>query len=961
MFPAGDFDLHSYQRILLVQRRRRRQFARQSRTLRRLTGGLRGLAVVSLAGLLFAAVALGTAYADLTAGLPAVELLPVMLDPQSGTLLQPTRIYDRTGEHLLAALENPGIERRMLSLNAAFPEALSPALAQAVVQIFEPDFWEQQTLTWQWLTGEHAPTIAERLVSDLLLGDLKSDFTNRLRTRLLANRVLDRYGRAQVLEWYLNSASFGHLTFGADSAARLYLGKSASQLDWYDAAVLVAALEAPALNGIDAPAAARERQLDVLSRMTAGGLISQTDFAAVTSMPPISAPPQPPDTSTARAFSNLVVKQLAGEQNSWLLERGGLRITTSLDYDLQQQAICTIHAQLTRLEGPAGPFDTADCPAVRQLPNLPLAANTNPIEAPLAASAVLLDPLTGQVLALTGDISLANGVAALGSHPSGSLQTPFLALAGFARSLGPASLIWDIPTGETADPAAAYHGPVRLRTALANGYLAGLTTLFQQVGAAAVTTTARSLGLTQYTLSGDISQTLAGGPALDPLELAQAFSVFSTLGTMSGTQAADSNRLEPQLILSVEDAAGTAVLGEFTTKTRQIVSPQLAYLVHHILADEPARWPGLGQANPLELDRPAGAKTGSADQGRSTWAAGYTRQLAAVVWLGYEQIDAVAAPLDVHAAAGIWHALMQVASQDQPVLGWNMPSAVSQLVVCDPSGLLPTAECPNVVTEIFLTGSEPIIADDLYQRLEINRETGRLATIFTPQEWVEAKTFLVVPPEAQEWSRLANLPVPPLEYDNIPPVELDPAAHFTGPAQFSFVRGKLPLAGTAAGEGFVSYRLQLGRGINPTQWQNISEPVTNPVENDLLGELDTTGLNGLYIVRLMVVYEGQRVQLAYLQVTADNTPPTASIAYPLRSQVFAGPDQRTITLQAEVSDAVGVARVEWWLDGRKIGERNASPHALIWDGTVGRHTLQVRATDLAGNESRSEEIEITVH
>lgn len=952
--------MHSHQRILLVQRRRRRQFERQSRALRRLTGGLQGLAVVFLAGLLLGAVALGIAYASLTASLPAVDSLPVMLDPQIGTLLQPTRIYDRTGEHLLATLENPGIERRMLPLSAAFPEALSPALAQAVVLIFEPDFWEQPALTWQSLTDDHAPTIAERLVSSLLLEDPKINFINRLRTRLLADRVLKRYGRAQVLEWYLNSASYGHLAFGADSAARLYLGKSASQLDGYDAAVLVAALEAPALNWIDAPVAARERQLDVLLRMAAGGLISQTDLAAVSGMPPINVPQQPPDTSAARVFSNLVVERLAGEHSRWSLERGGLRILTSLDYDLQQQMACTIQAQLTRLEGAASPFDAADCTAAQQLPNLPLAANASPTEAPLAASAALLDPLTGQVLALTGDISLAGGEAALASHPSGSLQTPFLALAAFARSLGPASLVWDIPAGGVAEPSRAYHGPVRLRTALANDYLAGLTTLFQQVGAAAVTTTARSLGLTDYTLPSDVSQTLTGGPALDPLELAQAFSVFSTLGTLSGSLADDSNRLEPQLILSVEDAAGTAVLGEFTTETRQLVSPQLAYLVHHILADEPARWPGLGQANPLELDRPAGAKTGSADQGRSTWAAGYTRQLAAVVWLGYEQTDPAAPPLDVRAAAGIWHALMRVASQDQPVLGWNMPSGVTQMVVCDPSGLLPTSECPNVVTEIFLTGSEPIIADNLYQRLEINRETGRLATIFTPQEWVEAKTFLVVPPEAQEWSRLANLPIPPLEYDNIPPVILDPAAHFISPAQFSFVRGVLPLTGTASGEGFVSYRLQLGRGINPTKWQNISGPVTNPVENSLLGELDTTDLDGLYIVRLMVVYEGQRVQLAYLQVTADNTPPTTSIPYPLQGQVFAGPDQRTVTLQADVSDAVGVARVEWWLDGRKIGERTAEPHALIWDGTVGRHTLQVRAYDLAGNESHSDEIEITV-
>ncbi len=952
--------MHSYQRTLLVQRRRRRRLERQSRAPRRLTGAMQGLAVLFLAVLLLGVAASGAAYAGLNASLPAVESLPAMLDPHIGTLLQPTRIYDRSGEHLLASLENPGIERRMLPLNAAFPEALSPALAQTVVLILEPDFWQQSPVTWSSLTADHPPTIAERLVSSLLLEETQDNLVNQLRVRLLANQVLTRYGRVQVLEWYINSASYGHLTFGADSAARLYLGISASQLDWYDAALLVAALEAPALNLIDASAAARERQMGVLVRMAAAGLIGVADLNAARALPSISAPPLPAEPSAARAFSALVVDRLAREHNRQRLERGGLRILTSLDYDLQQQLTCAIRVQLARLEGAASVTDTADCDAAKQLPTLPVAANPNPAAGALAASAVILDPLTGQVLALTGDTTLAGGEAALGRHASGSLQTSFLALAGFARTLGPASLVWDIPAAGTGENAAAYHGPVRLRTALANDYLAGLATLFEQIGAASVTTTARSLGLTEYTLPYDVSQTLTGGPALDPLELGQALSVFSTLGTISGAQPAGSTSLEPQLVLLVEDSAGVAVFGEFTTDSRQLVSPQLAYLVHHVLADEPARWPSLGHPNPLELDRPAGAKTGSADQGRSTWAAGYTRQLAAVVWLGYEQVVDTAAPLDVRAAAGIWHALMQYASREQPALGWNMPPGVTQLVVCDPSGLLPTAECPNVVTEVFLTGSEPNIVDNLYQRFEINRETGRLATIFTPQEWVEEKTFLLVPPEAQEWSRLANLPVPPLEYDNIQPVKLDPVAHFTSPAQFSFVRGTLPLTGTAAGEGFVSYRLQIGRGINPAEWQNIGESVTTPVEAGLLGKLDTSGMDGLFIVRLMVVYEGQRVQLAYLQVTVDNTPPTVSIPYPLAGQVFAGTGQRTITLQAEVADAAGVERVEWWLDGRRIGERTVEPYALIWDGTVGTHTLVVRAYDRAGNETRSDEVEITV-
>jgi len=951
--------LHSYQQTQLVQRRRRRLAGRRSRGRNGLIWGLwsAGLLVVTL--VLLGVVGLGIAYASVTSSLPEVTALPAMLDPQNGSLLQPTRIYDRSGEHLVAVLENPGIPRRMLPLNAALPDAISPALPQAAVLILEPDFWNKTAFNWPNWSAEHPLTIAERLTRDLLLpGDLTESFY-RLRLQLLANRVIDQYGRAQVLEWYLNSASFGHLAFGADSAARLYLGKPASQLDWYDAAQLVALLDAPALNPLDAPAAAHERQLEVLARMAAGGLISQSDLETASTWPPVSPPPLAAEPSAAYAFTALVVDQLAMELDRSQLERGGLRILTTLDYELQQQLTCTLRSQLAHLEGQTELAGDDLCPAAANLPAvLPLTAA--PVS-PLAASAVMMDPLSGQVLALAGDTTLAGGEGTLSRHPAGTVQAPILALAGFARGLSPASLVWDIPPDgdQGTNSAGTFHGPVRLRTALVHDYLAALNTIFQQVGAAGVTTTARSLGLSDFSLTQIPQESLDPGPALDPLEVAYAYSVFSTLGSLSGVQQSGNAQLSPQLVLSVEKDTGAADLAVIEMQTRPVVSPQLAYLVQDVLANGLSSLPSQ-QRNSLVLDRPTGVKTGSADGGRSTWTVGYTRQVVTAVWLGYPNPVEAAAGLLVDDAAGIWHALTRFAAEGQPAVGWDMPAGVSMIEVCDPSGLLPTADCPNVVTELFLDANLPVVADNLYQRFAINRETGRLATIFTPLELVETNTFLVVPPEAREWSRVANLPLPPAEYDNIQPIEINPGTRFSSPAQFSFVHGKVALRGTASGEGFVSYRLQLGHGINPTAWQNISEPVLSPVEDGLLGELDTSGLDGLYIVRLMTVYEGQQVQLAYLQVTVDNTPPAVSIPYPLPGQVFAGVNQRTVTLQAEIEDAVGVQRVEWWLDGVKIGERTKLPYALIWDGKPGTHTLQVRAVDQAGNESRSEAVEITV-
>jgi len=102
------------------------------------------------------------------------------------------------------------------------------------------------------------------------------------------------------------------------------------------------------------------------------------------------------------------------------------------------------------------------------------------------------------------------------------------------------------------------------------------------------------------------------------------------------------------------------------------------------------------------------------------------------------------------------------------------------------------------------------------------------------------------------------------------------------------------------------------------------------------------------------------VKTYHLQLTVDDDPPTVTMPYPLPGQVFAGGVQRTITLQVEAEDSSGIERVEWWADGKKIGERREPPFALIWDAPPGKHTVQVRAYDPAGNAARSPEVTIEV-
>src|SRR5690606_4349844 len=97
--------------------------------------------------------------------------------------------------------------------------------------------------------------------------------------------------------------------------------------------------------------------------------------------------------------------------------------------------------------------------------------------------------------------------------------------------------------------------------------------------------------------------------------------------------------------------------------------------------------------------------------------------------------------------------LMQTASADKPADGWTLPQGVAVMTVCDPSGLLPTRECPNLVTEVFLTGSEPTQADTLFREFSINRETGLLATVFTPPELIDNRVYMIVPENARAWAQ----------------------------------------------------------------------------------------------------------------------------------------------------------------------------------------------------------------
>jgi membrane carboxypeptidase/penicillin-binding protein PbpC len=450
------------------------------------------------------------------------------------------------------------------------------------------------------------------------------------------------------------------------------------------------------------------------------------------------------------------------------------------------------------------------------------------------------------------------------------------------------------------------------------------------------------------------------------LELSQAFGSFANQGVLAGITPPwvdpeeNSEPIQPVSVLSVKDKQGkvwldcTSPIGGCQASSRLVISPQLAYLINHILSDETARWPSLGHPNALEVGRPAAVKNGQTTEGKDSWSVGYTPGMVIGTWIG--NTDPLSQEkVSSNWTAGLWHALMQYAHRDQPVEDWSIPTGISQLQVCDPSGLLPTSQCPNIVNEVFLSGNEPSAPDSLFKTFQINRETGRLATLLTPAELVEDKVYMVMPAEAQSWAQQAGIPSAPQAYDAIDFTEpAIPDVAITSPEMFDSVSGKVSVEGRASGNGFDYYRLQAGSGLNPSQWLQIGEDVTSPVKDGELAIWDTSGLSGLYALQLLVVYEDESVQSTIIQVTVDNQAPEVTIRFPNEDQVFDFSSSELLTFQVAASDDLEYLEIDFFLDDELLETRDQPPYLLNWSAVSGVHELKVVATDRAGNTSQAQ-------
>jgi membrane peptidoglycan carboxypeptidase len=933
------------------------------------------LLVVILAG---AGILGGLVFEQIARGLPSVEAMETVFGSGEALGFKPLRIYDRERQVVLYEAANPAAEasrwRRLESRDDSLPSHVLQATLAAVDDTFwvnpgyPPSVFLQRIIRGTSEQGDDfAATLSRRLVEAQLLVQSRETsfpFVAHVRSVLLAVELDRRYSKSQILEWYLNSADYGRMAYGIDAAALVYFDKHAEQLTLAESAMLAGFLTRTANDPLADLSQALSDQRRVLDRMLELEWITlqQAREARARRVYRILKDVPEPDMP---AYAVLILDRLKQVLPEGTLNKSGLRVVSTLDSDLQLQAACTAQNHLARLQGgPVGTFEPAKdgsiCIAAGLLP--PSRPQDAGFDHNLTGTAVVvIDPQSGEILSLVGSVDEPRTV--------GTALYPLTYLSAFSTGYAPGTMVLDIPVdpGEGED-FASYQGPVRMRTALANGLEAAGERTTRLVGSERIVRTARSMGLSAFLRSSCISQEhlSRGNVDISLLDLSAAFAVLANEGRMLGigtSQEANStadHALEPSIIQYVEDESGR-LLYTSETETRTVLSRELAYLVTDVLSDEPVRWPGYGPTNVLEVGRPAAAMVGRTRENADNWTLGYTPSRVVGVWVGNTESEAMAGIQDLNGAAPIWHAVLRYATRDLPPAGWAMPVGIVELDVCDPSGLLPTEYCPVVVKEIYLQGTEPIHQDNSFRPFLVNRETGKLATLATPIDLVEERIYMIPPPEAFRWAQQSGIDQPPDEYDTIyERGAVDPTVRIESPESFEVVRGEVAVLGTAEPEDFAYYRLQFGQGLNPNSWVQVGDDVTRKRSGGLLGRWNTDGFNGLFTLQLVVVKQSGQVVSDEVFVTLDNQAPSLDILTPRDGQAVALSEQELI-IEARAADSTSVEHVTFSINGEVVGTVSSPPYAFHWHlDETGEFELQVSAVDQPGNRTSTDPITIRI-
>ena len=634
-------------------------------------------------------------------------------------VINSTRIYDRTGEILLYDIHQD-VKRTGVSF-----DKMGFNIKNATVAIEDSEFYNHSGIRvtstlraifsnlFNFGIGGGGSTITQQLVKNTLLTSEKgyARYIRKIKEWVLAVKIDKSMPKEKILEYYLNEVPYGGNVYGIQEASKTYFNKNAIDLTLAEASYLASIPQSPTLLS---PYGKNRDKLEtrknlVLSRMLELGFISKEEYDKA-KKEIVTFIPQATMGIRAPHFVFFIKDYLEKKYGIEAVERGGFKVTTTLDIDLQEKAEQFVKSGALQNE-----------------------KDWNGKNAALVA----IDPKTGQILAMVGSRDYfdknidGNYNVTTASRQPGSSFKPFIYATAFNKGFTPDTVLFDLPTEfqTTCDATGRalsghnqancympdnydgkFRGPMSLRDALGQSINLIAVKLFYLAGLSDSLKTAESMGISTLQDISRYGLTLViGGGEVSLLDMTSAYGVFANSGIKNPYTG----------ILKIENLS-EKILEEFKANPQEILPKNTALTVSDILSDEKARTPTFGAHSALFIpNRSVAAKTGTTNNNRDAWIIGYTPSLVVGVWAGNN--DNVPMKKGGAAMAGpIWNKFMNEALKNLPNESFEKPD-----LEVDPIKVKP-------ILRGFWQGNENFFIDKI---------SGKLATENTPKETLQEKVI----------------------------------------------------------------------------------------------------------------------------------------------------------------------------------------------------------------------------
>ena len=560
-----------------------------------------------------------------------------------------SQFYDINGNVIYTTLSE---ERRVPVSIDKIPKHVQ----QAFIAIEDNRFYEHSGIDYRGtaralvstLSGREVQggsTITQQLAKNAFLTQERS-IIRKIKEAFIAKELEHKYTKDEILTMYLNQIYFGQGAYGIESASLYYFGKHVQNLDIAEAATLAAIPKSPNYyNPFENPKESKNRQELVIDQMVKYGFISADSAAKAKAKKMVYSTSHKQQNNPRGYFFDMISQKVIAEVGADALYKGGLKIYTTLDMDMQLAAE----------------------KAMRHLPNY--YTDSKKLAQPQMALAAV-DPKTGYVKAMIGGRCQDKfNRATLAVRQPGSAFKPFVYLTAMQNGFTPASIIEDkeeefAKGWKPQNSDMQWHGKVSLRTALKRSLNVPTIKLAREVGVDKIVANVEKMGITTLVDSGaysDVNLAMALGglsKGVNPLEMASAYGVLATNGLYN----------KPIALLKIVDRDGK-VLYQAKPQSKRVVDAASAYLTTNMLEDVLVSGTGGG----MGIGRPAAGKTGTTDTYIDAWFVGYTPDLSTAVWVGDDNNKPMQRMYGSGAPLSIWHEFMINALASTPRTGFSNP------------------------------------------------------------------------------------------------------------------------------------------------------------------------------------------------------------------------------------------------------------------------------------------------